>query len=79
MLQLLVLAEDSYYQWHRLRLERVRLVEPDHVAGVIARANELLTTDLRRDSEMVEMLRDKLDRFRSPDRVVDRIHQDVDA
>jgi hypothetical protein len=60
MLQLLVLAEDSYYQWQRLRLERVRLVEPDRVAGVVARANEQLAGDLRRDTEMVELLQAKL-------------------
>lgn len=42
MLQLLVLAEDSYYQWQRLRLERVRVIETDHLAGVMARANEQL-------------------------------------
>jgi hypothetical protein len=73
MLQLLVLAEDSYCQWQRLRLERVRLVEPDHLAGVIARANEQLTTDLHRDSEMVEMLHDKLATYAAP-RPLERLH-----
>jgi hypothetical protein len=60
MLQLLVLAEDSYYQWQRLRLERVRVIETDHLAGVIARANEQLAADLRRDSEMVGLLQARL-------------------
>ena len=60
MLQLLVLAEDSYYLWQRLRLERVRMVEPDRLAGVVARANELLAADLRRDSEMVELVQARL-------------------
>jgi hypothetical protein len=73
MLQLLVLAEDSYYQWQRLRLERVRLVEPAHLAGVIARANEQLTTDLRRDSEMMEMLHDKLTTY-AAQRPLERLH-----
>jgi hypothetical protein len=63
MLQLLVLAEDSYYQWQRLRLERVRVVEPDRLAGVVARANEVLAADLRRDSEMVELVQARLTEY----------------
>jgi len=63
----------SCYQWQRLRLERVRLVEPDHLAGVIARANEQLTTDLRHDSEMVEMLYDKLTTY-AAQRPLERLH-----
>jgi hypothetical protein len=73
MLQLLVLAEDSYYQWQRLRLERVRVVEPAHLAGVIARANEQLAADLRRDSGMVEMLHDKLTTY-AAQRPLERLH-----
>jgi hypothetical protein len=30
----------SYYQWQRLRPERARVIETDHLAGVIARDNE---------------------------------------
>lgn len=73
MLQLLVLAEDSYYQWQRLRLERVRVVEPEHLAGVIARANEQLAADLRRDSEMVELLQARLAAYAAP-RPLERLH-----
>ena len=73
MLQLLVLAEDSYYQWQRLRLERVRVVEPDHLTGVIARANEQLAGDLRRDSEMVELLQARLAAY-AAQRPLERLH-----
>jgi hypothetical protein len=73
MLQLLVLAEDSYYQWQRLRLERVRVVEPDHLAGVIARANQQLAADLRRDSEMVEPLQARLAAY-AAQRPLERLH-----
>jgi hypothetical protein len=73
MLQLLVLAEDSYYQWQRLRLERVRVVEPAHLAGVIARANEQLAADLRRDSEMVELLQARLAAY-AKQRPLERLH-----
>jgi hypothetical protein len=73
MLQLLVLAEDSYYQWQRLRLERVRTVEPDRLAGVIARANQQLVSDLRRDSEMVEVLEARLTAY-SAQRPLERLN-----
>jgi len=73
MLQLLVLAEDSYYQWQRLRLERVRVIETDHLAGVIARANEQLAADLRRDSEMVGLLQARLATY-AAQRPLERLH-----
>jgi hypothetical protein len=63
MLQLLVLAEDSYYQWQRLRLERIRAVEPEHLTDAIARANEQLAADLERDREMVRLLQTTLSEF----------------
>lgn len=56
MLQLLVLAEDAYYLWQRLRLERVRVSDPDHLSSVTGRANAQLAQDLRRDTEMADQL-----------------------
>jgi hypothetical protein len=63
MLQLLVLAEDSYYRWQRLRLERIRAVEPDHLTDAITRANDQLAADLERDREMVRLLQTTLTGF----------------
>ena len=73
MLQLLVLAEDSYYQWQRLRLERVRVVEPDRLASVVDRANRQLAADLRRDSEMVDLLHARLTAY-ATQRPLERLH-----
>ena len=73
MLQLLVLAEDSYYQWQRIRLERVRIVEPDHLASVVTRANEQLSADLRRDHEMADMLQTRLSAY-ATQRPLERLH-----
>jgi hypothetical protein len=73
MLQLLVLAEDSYYQWQRLRLERVRLDEPNHLEGVIARANKQLSADFGRDGEMVDLLQTKLTAY-ATQRPLERLH-----
>jgi len=73
MLQLLVLAEDSYYQWQRLRLERVRVVEPDRMASVVERANQQLAVDLRRDSEMVDLLHARLTAY-ATQRPLERLH-----
>jgi hypothetical protein len=58
MLQLLVLPGDSYYQWQRIRLERIRIVEPD-LASAVARANEQLSADVRRDREAVDLLQNR--------------------
>jgi hypothetical protein len=63
MLQLLVLAEDSYYQWQRLRLERIQTVEPEHLADAITRANNQLAADLERDREIVGLLETTLTGF----------------
>jgi hypothetical protein len=73
MLQLLVLAEDSYYQWQRLRLERVRVVEPDRLASVVDRANQQLAADLHRDSEMVDLLHARLTAY-ATQRPLERLH-----
>jgi hypothetical protein len=73
MLQLLVLAEDSYYHCQRLRLERVRVVEPDRLAGVVGRANQQLAADLRRDGEMVDLLHARLTAY-ATQRPLERLH-----
>jgi hypothetical protein len=63
----------SYYQWQRLRPERVRVIETDHLAGVIAHANEQLAADLRRDSEMVGLLQARLATY-AAQRPLERLH-----
>ena len=73
MLQLVVLAEDSYYLWQRLRLERVRVVEPDRLASVVDRANQQLAADLRRDREMVDLLHARLTAY-ATQRPLERLH-----
>jgi len=73
MLQLLLLAEDSYYRWQRLRLERVRLVEPDHVTSVAASANKQLAADIRHDGELVDLLQTKLTDY-ATQRPLERLH-----
>lgn len=73
MLQLLVLAEDSYYRWQRVRLERVRVSEPDHLGSVADRANAQLAADLTRDTQMAEQLATALIGY-ATQRPLERLH-----
>jgi hypothetical protein len=56
-LRLLVVAEQSLYLWERLRIERVRLSEPEHIDQAIAAAHAALSEHLQADSELVVDLR----------------------
>jgi hypothetical protein len=53
VLQLLVVAEDSHYLWQRLRIERSRTSDPDHVSEIIESAHRLLREDLKADRDLI--------------------------
>jgi hypothetical protein len=53
VLQLLVVAEDSHYLWQRLRIERSRTSDPDHVGEIIESAHRLLREDLKADRDLI--------------------------
>ena len=53
VLQLLVVAEDSHYLWQRLRIERSRTSDPDHVGEIIESARRLLREDLKADRDLI--------------------------
>lgn len=59
-LTLLVVAEDSYYRWQRVRLEHARTADPDHVSDMAERATAQLAADLRADQQLIELLDAKL-------------------
>lgn len=52
-LHLLVIAQDSLYRWQRLRIARVSLVEPAHLAHVVSDARDLMAEQLRNDVALV--------------------------
>ena len=52
MLELLVVAEDSLYLWQRLRIERTRATEPEHLGSIVDSARTQLREDLRADGEL---------------------------
>lgn len=62
-LQLLIVAEDSLYLWQRLRIERVRGTEPEHLDTVVKSAREILADHLGRDQELIEHLHTELDAY----------------
>lgn len=52
-LGLLLVAEDSIYQWQQLRIERVRAHEPDHLPAVLVSARGQLREHAERDRELL--------------------------
>ncbi|WP_032364438.1 hypothetical protein [Rhodococcoides fascians] len=52
-LQLLVIAEQSLYLWQKMRIERVRATEPEHVQTVVDSASALLREHFERDGELL--------------------------
>lgn len=62
-LQLLIIAEDSLYLWQRLRIERVRGTEPEHLDTVVTSAREILADHLERDQELIDHLHAELDAY----------------
>lgn len=59
-LQLLLVAQDSLYLWQRLRIERVRSTEPEHLAAVSESARALLRENARLDQELIQLTASRL-------------------
>ncbi|MBM4588397.1 hypothetical protein GS507_09325 [Rhodococcus hoagii] len=59
-LKLLVIAEQSLYLWQRLRIERVRRTEPEHLEPVVESARALLAQHVERDGELLAHARAEL-------------------
>ncbi|GAD82888.1 hypothetical protein [Nocardia asteroides] len=59
-LDLLVVAEDSLYQWQRLRIERVRNTEPQLLEPVIDGARAMLAEHLAADGRLLLQAREQL-------------------
>ncbi|UNN05178.1 hypothetical protein [Rhodococcus opacus] len=62
-LELLVIAEDSLYLWQRLRIERVKQTEPEHLELVVATARKMLAEHLAADGELLLRGRAELARY----------------
>jgi hypothetical protein len=62
-LQLLVIAEDTLYQWQRLRIARVEETEPQHLETVVQSARDLLRTHIEHDGEVLAHARENLADF----------------
>ncbi|SEB29961.1 hypothetical protein SAMN04490239_0170 [Rhodococcus koreensis] len=62
-LELLVIAEDSLYLWQRLRIERVKHTEPEHLELVVASARKMLADHLAADGELLLRGRAELARY----------------
>jgi hypothetical protein len=72
-LSLLVVAEDAYYKWQRVRLERARTTDPGHVGDLAQRANEALANDIASDHDLVTTLATKLNDY-GQQRPLERLH-----
>lgn len=66
-LSLLVVSEDSLYQWHRLLLARVAATEPEHLPQVIQEARDLLAHQLDEDARLYRNAHRILDSFAKAD------------
>ena len=58
--KLLVIAEQSLYLWQRLRIERVRRTEPEHLEPVVESARTILAQHVERDGELLAHARAEL-------------------
>lgn len=61
-LSLLLVAQQSLYLWQRLRLERTRSTEPDHLEQTVESARTTLREHTDADRELASVLRQLLDR-----------------
>lgn len=68
-LSLLIVAEQSLYQWQRLRIARVEATQPEHLQRVIDDARELLAHQLAEDGEIYRTAKNLLDRFAKPEAI----------
>ncbi len=59
-LQLLLVAQDSLYLWQRLRIERVRKTEPEHLSAVVESARALLRDNAQLDQELIQLTASRL-------------------
>lgn len=60
-LSLLVVAEESLFQWQRLRIARVEATEPQHLQKVLEDARELLAHQMAADGELYRRAQTVLD------------------
>ncbi|WP_193044326.1 hypothetical protein [Mycolicibacterium baixiangningiae] len=60
-LSLLVVAEESLFQWQRLRIARVEATEPQHLQKVLDDARELLAHQMAADGELYRRAQTVLD------------------
>jgi hypothetical protein len=68
-LSLLVVAEESLYQWQRLRLARVEATQPEHLQRVIDDARDLLAHQLTEDATLYRSAKELLDHFAKPEAI----------
>ncbi|OBB77113.1 hypothetical protein [Mycobacterium sp. 852014-52144_SCH5372336] len=68
-LSLLVVAEESLYQWQRLRLARVEATQPEHLQRVVDDTRDLLTLQLAEDGKLYRSAEELLDDFAKPDAI----------
>ncbi|ORI21120.1 hypothetical protein [Rhodococcus sp. 1168] len=59
-LQLLVIAEQSLYLWQKMRIERVRVTEPEYLQTVVQSARGLLLEHFERDGDLLLHARGEL-------------------
>jgi len=72
-LDLLPVAEDSYYRWQRIRLEQARRADPEHVQDMAARATAQLAQDMRADRDLIDLLDTKLAQYAAV-KPLERLH-----
>ena len=62
-LHLLVVSEQSFYLWQRLRIARVQATEPQHLQMVLDDARTVLAEHFERDGELLLHARSELSHF----------------
>lgn len=68
-LSLIIVAEQSLYQWQRLRIARVEATQPEHLQRVIDDAREILAHHLAEDGEIYRTAKNFLDHFAKPEAI----------
>ena len=62
-LSLLVIAEESLFQWQRLRIARIAATEPEHLSQVVDDARDLLAREVVEDGKLYALGHRVLDSF----------------
>ncbi|MGW6694936.1 hypothetical protein ACWF62_14310 [Rhodococcus sp. NPDC054953] len=62
-LQLLVIAEDSLYKWHSLKIARLEATEPEHLDAAVRAMTGLLNAHLAEDGALLASAAGILDRY----------------